>query len=62
MGDWDCINEERVNAMAQEAWGKITGWVGWVQEIPHACGLRFNDQPEGDSAQEIPLVLVVLNS
>jgi len=23
---------------------------------------RCNDQPEGDSAQEIPLILVVLNS
>jgi hypothetical protein len=30
--------------------------------IPYACGLRCNDQPEGDSAHEIPLVPVVLNS
>ena len=30
--------------------------------IPYAGGLRCNDQPEGDSAHEIPLVLVVLNS
>ena len=29
--------------------------------MPHAVAMRCNDQPEGDSAQEIPIVLVVLN-
>ena len=24
--------------------------------IPYACGLRCNDQPEGDSTQEIPII------
>jgi len=57
-GDRDCINEERVNAMALAACVKIirVGWVG-NSLIPHACGLRWNDQPEGDGAHKYRLLL-----
>ena len=56
MGDRDCINEERVNAMAQEAWDKVirVGWAG-NRKIPHAVAKRPNDQPEGDGAHKYRL-------
>ena len=33
-------------------------WGGMIRDTLYACGLRWNDQPEGDSAAIIPLVLV----
>ena len=42
--------------MAQAAKDKII-WVGWVgnRKKPYACGLRPNDQPEGDGAYKYRL-------
>ena len=54
-GDRDCINEERVNAMAQVALDKINRVGGRGNDLPHACGLRPNDQPEGDGAHKYRL-------
>ena len=55
-GDKDCINEERVNAMAQAALDRIIRVGGRGNDLPYAVAKRPNDQPEGDGAQEIPII------